>query len=62
MSSYEGYIDGRFVVFEEVPKSAWVRCDLREAPVRKTGKTHQLKFIATDNRRNQRVYTTTFIY
>lgn len=62
LSSYEGYIDGRFVVFEEVPKSAWVRCDLREAPVRKTGKTHQLKFIATDNRRNQRVYTTTFVY
>ena len=62
LSSYEGYIDGRFVVFEEVPKSAWVRCDLREAPVRKTGKTHHLKFIATDNRRNQRVYTTTFVY
>lgn len=62
LASYEGYIDGRFVVFEEVPKSAWVRCDLRDAPVRKTGKEHQLKFVATDHRHNQRVYTTTFVY
>lgn len=62
LAAYEGYIDGRFVVFEEVPKSAWVRCDLRDAPVRKTGKEHQLRFIATDNRHNQRVYTTTFVY
>ncbi len=62
LSGYEAYVDGQFVLFEEVPKSPWVRCDLRESPVRKTGKTHQLKFIARDNRENQRVYTTSFVY
>lgn len=62
LAGYEAYIDGRFALFEEVPKSPWVRCDLSLEPVRKTGKSHQLKFVATDNRKNQRVYTTTFVY
>lgn len=62
LASYKAYVDGQFVLFEEVPKSAWVRCDLRQSPVRKTGQSHELKFVATDNRDNQRVYTTTFVY
>ncbi len=62
LASYKAYVDGKFVLFEEVPKSAWVRCDLKHAPVRKTGQSHQLKFVATDNCKNQREYTTTFVY
>lgn len=57
IKSYEGYLDGQFILFAEVPKSPWVACDLAETPVIKTGKVRQLKFIATDNRNNQRVFT-----
>ncbi len=62
VDDYEAYVDGQFVLFDEVPKSPWVRCRLADTPVRKTGKIHRLVFKAWDNRRNTRTYTTTFKY
>ena len=62
VASYEGYIDGKFVLFEEVPKSPWVRCDLAQTPIKKTGQMHRLTFIVTDNRANKRVFTTQIKY
>lgn len=60
--TYRGYIDGRFVLFENVPKSPWVRCDLRNTPVVRTGEMRQLKFVAVDNCGNQRTYITQIRY
>ncbi len=62
IESYSGYIDGVFVLFEEVPKSPWVRCNLRETPIRPTGRTRQLKFVALDRRGNQRIFTSNIKY
>jgi len=60
--SYKGYVDGRFVLFEEVPKSPWVACNLADTWLEKTGKLRQLKFVVTDNRDNTCIYTTTIKY
>lgn len=60
--SYKGYVDGRFVLFEEVPKSPWVACNLADTWLKKTGKLRRLKFIVTDNRNNTCTYTTTIKY
>ena len=62
LKGFKAFVDGHYVAFDQVPKSPWVRCDLTETPVRRTGKRHQLKFIAWDQRNNQRVYTTQFVY
>ena len=37
-------------------------CDLSETPIRKTLRTHQLRFTAIDNRNNEHVYETNIIY
>lgn len=57
-----GYVDGRFVLFEHIDKTDTYVCKLKEVPVRKTGKQHDLKFVAVDNRDNKRVFTTRFVY
>jgi hypothetical protein len=62
LKGFKAFIDGNYVAFDQVPQSPWVRCNLAETPVRKTGKVHQLRFIAWDQRDNQRVYTTQFKY
>lgn len=62
LKSFAGYVDGKFVPFDEVPKSPWVRCVLTETPIRKTGKLHHLRFMAVDNRDNKRIYETDFSY
>lgn len=62
VSRYEAYVDGQFVLFEQVPKSQWVRCRLSETPVKKTGRMHTLTFMAEDNRHNKREFKTQFIY
>ena len=38
ISTFKGYVDGQFVLFEEVAKSPWVSCDLTKTPVKRTGK------------------------
>ena len=62
IKAYKGYVDGQFVLFDEVGKSPWVSCDLRQTPVRPTGNTRQLKFIATDKLDNQRTFNASFTY
>jgi hypothetical protein len=62
IKSWQGFVDGKFVAFDVVQKSPWVRCNLEETPVRRTGKIHTLKFVALDGCDNKRVYETQFIY
>lgn len=56
VKKFEAYLDGRFILFEDVAKSAWVRCNLKETPVKQTDKMRQLKVIATDNCGNTRTF------
>lgn len=62
MKHYETYIDGKFVYFAPIEKSNTIQCDLTKTNIKKTGKSHKLRFVAVDNRNNKAVYTTTFIY
>lgn|SRR5574344_435435 len=62
IKSLSGYIDDRFVVFDEVPKSPWYKCDLMSTGVKRNGKMHTFKFMAEDNCGNKRVYTTQIKY
>lgn len=54
LKNWRGFIDGRFVLFEEVAKSPWVMCRLKDTPIARTGKMRRLTFEATDNRGNTR--------
>ena len=60
--TYKGTIDGQFVVFNPQEKSSQVVCNLRESPIRKTGRQHQLLFTATDHRHNTQTFETSIIY
>ena len=62
INNYEGYVDGQFILFEEVPLSPWVACKLVETPLKQTGKQRKLTFFATDNQGNKRRYETTILY
>ena len=62
IKSFEGQIDGRFVLFEKVGKSSFVACKLKDSPVKKTGKSHLLEFVVKDNRDNQSKFQTQIIY
>ena len=62
VATYKGTIDGQFVVFNPQEKSSQVVCNLRESPIRKTGKAHQLLFTATDRRNNTQTFETSIIY
>ena len=62
VASFSATIDGQFVVFEAADKQPLVICDLAETPIRKTNRTHQLRFTATDNRQNTQVLETSIIY
>jgi hypothetical protein len=62
VASYRATIDGRFVVFDKEDKKPLVTCDLSETPIRKTLRTHHLRFTATDNRNNEQVFETNIIY
>jgi hypothetical protein len=62
IETYQGTIDGQFVVFNPQEKSSQVVCNLRESPIRKTGKSHQLHFTATDRRNNVQTIETSIIY
>lgn len=59
---WQGYIDGRFVVFEKLDKQATLRCTLKDNAVRKTGRSHSLTLVAHDMCGNKAVYKTTFVY
>ena len=62
LASWTATVDGRFVVFDAIEKTSSFVCDLRETPIRRTGKPHTLKFTATDNRQNTRTLETTVVY
>ena len=62
LASYEGTIDGHYVLFERVGKTSVVACRLADSPIKKTGKSHQLVFTATDQRNNKQTYTTSIYY
>lgn len=62
LAGYQAFVDGQFVLFQEVPKSPWVRCRLSDTPIYPTRKTHTLKFVAWDKCQNQRIFETHFIY
>lgn len=62
IASYTATIDGRFVVFDAADKQPLVICNLSETPIRKTNRTHQLRFTAIDNRQNTKVFETNIIY
>lgn len=62
VASFSATIDGQFVVFEAADKQPLVICDLAETPIRKSNRTHQLRFTATDNRQNTQNFETSIIY
>ena len=62
VDTYQGTIDGLFVVFNPKEKTSHVVCNLRESPIRKSGKAHQLLFTATDRRNNTQTFETSIIY
>lgn len=58
----KGYVDGKFVLFEYLEKANTYVCDLREAPVIRTGTSHELKLVAADNLDNKKIVTMNFNY
>jgi len=62
VATYKATIDGQFVVFNPQEKNSQVVCNLRNSPIRKTGKQHQLLFTATDHRSNTQTFETSIIY
>lgn len=62
VKSFQGYIDGQFVLFEYAEKAGVYICKLNETPVKSMRKSRKLKLIAVDNCNNKRVFTTDFIY
>ncbi|MDO4160260.1 MAG: M23 family metallopeptidase [Prevotellaceae bacterium] len=62
LKSFHGYIDGHFVLFEKVEKSNMLVCSLKESPIKKTGNIRNLKFVATDNCNNKRIFTAQIKY
>ena len=62
VDTYQGYIDGQFVLFEDVPLSPWVACKLAETPIKRMGKQRRLTFFATDNQGNKRRFETNILY
>ena len=62
VDTYQGYIDGQFVLFEDVPLSPWVACKLAETPIKRTGKQRRLAFFAIDNQGNKRRFETDILY
>lgn len=62
LKSCRAYIDGSFILLRNIPKTAWLSCDLRKTPVERKGKERTLKVVATDNVGNTSEYTTHIIY
>lgn len=62
VKSYEAFIDGRFVLFEQAEKSNLLHCNIATTPIKRTHSAHQLKFIAADNCGNKRTFTASINY
>lgn len=62
LKSFQGFVDGRFVLFEHADKTnLWV-CNLKDTPVKRARKLHDVKFVAVDNRDNKNVLKANFEY
>lgn len=62
ISSFEGYVDDRFVLFDHVKKSSRIICDLRNTPIHPTGKDRHVRLKARDFLGNESIYDTTINY
>ena len=62
IASWQGTVDGRFVVFDAIEKTTLFACLLRESWLPRTGQSHRLHFEVTDNRHNTQSFDTTFTY
>lgn len=54
VAAFEGYLDGQFVLFKKLPRSATYVCDLKKTPVRPNGKLRNLRLKARDYRANEK--------
>lgn len=61
IDTYDGYIDGKWVLFEYDPKNSRILCDLRKAGLAEHRK-HSLKVVVTDYCGNQGVLETSIFY
>ena len=52
LASFKAYVDGKFVLFEDVPKSTIRVCHLSQTPLKRKGTTRTLTVYAKDNRNN----------
>ena len=55
VKSLQGFVDGKFVLFERLDKTDIYECKLPETPLRRVGRQRQLVFVAVDNRGNEAV-------
>ncbi len=62
LDHYEAYVDGQFVLFEEIPKTHTFQCKLEQTPVKPTGRMRKFSLIAVDCRQNRSQYTCQFMY
>jgi len=62
IASFEGTVDGRFVLFERQDRSNLLVCRLKDSPVERTGGLHRLTFTAADKCRNTKTFTVEFKY
>lgn len=58
----KGFVDGKFVLLEYKEKNNIYVCNLKNAPVLRTGGMHMLKIIAADKLDNQRIIMENFKY
>ena len=56
IASIDASVDGQFVLFAPIGRSSRYICQLKNTPVKPTGNTRTLQFLAIDKRGNQRVY------
>ena len=62
IASWTATIDDSFVVFDAIEKTSTYICDLRETRLRRTNKSHFLRFKATDNCQNTCIFEHSFTY
>jgi len=55
VKSLQGFVDGKFVLFERLDKTDIYECKLCETPLRRVGRQRQLVLVAVDNRGNEAV-------
>lgn len=59
---YEGYIDGKFVLFTYGKNKDLISCNLSETPIKPTETQRLLRIIVTDNRGNSNKFESRIIY